>query len=290
MQFFVEFFVPHSKNGHRAKLLHPSSLFIFLSFLVVLQLFLRWGARTSPQILGVAIDIRTERLLEKTNAERQRRGLAPLTLSPDLSFAAQNKAKDMFAKNYWAHTSPDGKVPWEFIINAGYRYIYAGENLAKDFQTSDSVLDAWMASPTHRANVLRPEYKDIGFAVVNGKLNGEETTLVVQMFGTSGVSARPTEGTSLSDRGTIGNDSVLGIPEKLTSQNIFLNKPLVDVISLSRFLSLFLAGLMLTVLLIDGFVLWRKKIFRVSGHNLAHLIFLGSLFGTVWFYSLGVIL
>src|SRR3989338_7182361 len=117
-----------------------------------------------------------------------------LELNPELSLAAEKKAEDMFARNYWAHNGPNGSTPWDFIKGAGYTYIYAGENLAKDFQNSNDVVQAWMKSPSHRENILRKEYQDIGFAVVNGVLNGEETTLVIQMFGVSSsksVAAKP---------------------------------------------------------------------------------------------------
>jgi len=94
------------------------------------------------------------------------------------------KAQDMFAKNYWAHTAPDGTTGWSFISAAGYNYTAAGENLAKGFYTSSAVIDGWMASPTHKENVLSPQYKDAGYAVVDGVLQGDEVTLVVALYGT----------------------------------------------------------------------------------------------------------
>ena len=90
----------------------------------------------------------------------------------------------MFNKQYWAHTAPDGKEPWDFMSEAGYSYQVAGENLARDFSTTSAMVAAWMASPTHRANIMNGRYTEIGIAVINGTLEGVETTLVVQMFGT----------------------------------------------------------------------------------------------------------
>src|SRR3972149_9762200 len=89
----------------------------------------------------------------------------------------------MFQENYWSHYSPDGKTPWDVILGAGYKYEYAGENLAKNFLFSNGFVDAVMNSTTHRDNLLKKEYTEVGYAIVNGTLNGEQTTLVVQEFG-----------------------------------------------------------------------------------------------------------
>lgn len=288
-RLLFHFFVPHKDNNHRAQLLHPWSLAFVGIILVGFQMFLGFTQHALPQILGIATDIRVEKLLEETNYRRKLLGLNPLAVSPELAFAAHAKAEDMFAKNYWAHYSPSGTTPWDFILNAKYHYVYAGENLAKDFQESGAVVDAWMASPTHRANILRPEYKDIGFAIVNGKLNGEETTLVVQMFGT-----RSPESTN----GPVEKNVASGQPAETEQKNLgssllglgaVVKAPLVDLRLLSRVVSLTFASLLFLVFVSDGLFLWRKHILRASGHNLAHLIFLVSLLGSIWFTSLGVI-
>ena len=86
----------------------------------------------------------------------------------------------MFSKDYWAHNAPDGTTPWVFIKNTGYNYIYAGENLARGFNSASDVINAWMNSPEHRQNVLSPNYQNVGFAVATGTLSGEDTVLVVE--------------------------------------------------------------------------------------------------------------
>lgn len=134
-------------------------------------------------ILGYASDITIDKVVAYTNEERAKSGLGPVTYNPVLSDAARRKAADMFSAQYWAHTSPSGKEPWDFMREARYTYRVAGENLARDFMDTPSMISAWMASPTHRANIMNPRYSDIGIAVVNGTLHGTETTLVVQMFG-----------------------------------------------------------------------------------------------------------
>lgn len=101
-----------------------------------------------------------------------------------LSAAAQLKANDMAAKGYFAHVSPDGKTPWYWIDKVGYSYDYAGENLAVNFIDSADVSNAWMASPTHRANILNPVFKEVGTATAVGTYKGRNAIFVVQLFGT----------------------------------------------------------------------------------------------------------
>src|SRR5258708_28336998 len=96
----------------------------------------------------------------------------------------------MFANQFWAHVAPDGTSPWQFFKNAGYQYYSAGENLARDFSNTSDMMAAWMASPTHRANIVNGRFREIGVAVVDGRLLGSDTTLVVQLFGTP-LSGRP---------------------------------------------------------------------------------------------------
>ncbi|MCX6791822.1 MAG: CAP domain-containing protein, partial [Candidatus Gottesmanbacteria bacterium] len=173
------FFIPHQTNNHRAKALHVDMLLAYVLLFALFNLGIRAAHKVMPDILGYATDINVQQLLADTNAKRQEAGLSPVTLNNTLSVAAANKAADMFVKNYWAHNSPAGATPWDFITGAGYHYTVAGENLAKNFSTSGGVVDAWMASPSHRENLLKAGYRDVGLAVVNGTLAGEETTLVV---------------------------------------------------------------------------------------------------------------
>jgi hypothetical protein len=182
-QWAFHFFVPHERNNFRATAVKLHTLAVYLLIIVSLSFVTTVSDETS-NVLGYATDITISKLYELTNAQRQANGLAPLEYNEQLSQAAALKASDMISRNYWAHYGPDGTTPWSFILTSGYQYEYAGENLAKNFMFSDGVVNAWMDSPTHRDNILRSEYTQIGFAIQNGVLNGEETTLVVQMFGT----------------------------------------------------------------------------------------------------------
>ncbi len=143
-----------------------------------------YNAVVSHNVLGVQADLTKKVLLEVTNRERANKDIPLLTLNAQLNKAAQAKVDDMFAHQYWAHVAPNGTTPWYWLEQAGYRYVSAGENLAKNFSTGEGVVAAWMVSPAHRANVLEGAYRDVGFAIKTGELKGETTTLVVALYGT----------------------------------------------------------------------------------------------------------
>lgn len=105
-----------------------------------------------------------EQLLEAINAQRAAAGIAPLARSVKLDASAQAKADAEVRLNFFAHDDPDGSPPWHYFTGAGYAYTYAGENLSKDYDPAQAV-DAWMNSPTHRANILNPHYTETGFAI-----------------------------------------------------------------------------------------------------------------------------
>lgn len=122
-----------------------------------------------------------------TNGARTDESLAPLAESEVLAKGAQMKADDMAAKGYFSHTGPDGSLPWKWFKEAGYQYEYAGENLAVNFAESEDVVDAWLKSPTHRANILKREFTEVGIATATGTYKGKEAVFVVQFFGKPGV-------------------------------------------------------------------------------------------------------
>lgn len=135
-----------------------------------------------------ASSISEDKLGNLLNQERSARSLNTLEWNSKLYKAANNKADHMIKNNYFEHYSPIGVSPWDFIHSAGYDYRYAGENLAMGFVTSEATHDAWMASPLHKENILNPNYSDYAIAATTGEINGEDTTIVVQMFGKSDTS------------------------------------------------------------------------------------------------------
>lgn len=161
----------------RVKLIKKWSLTFFAAGLLISSLFvISTFAETN---------VKTSTILTLTNKERAEAEISALSESKILNQAAYNKAQDMFKYQYFEHTSPQGKTPWEFITKAGYDYAYAGENLAMDFESIEATNEAWMNSPSHKANILNPKYSEMGSASVTGTFNGETTTITVEMFGTS---------------------------------------------------------------------------------------------------------
>jgi hypothetical protein len=94
------------------------------------------------------------------------------------------KGEDMVTKGYFAHNSPEGVTPWHWFQEAGYSFLYAGENLAINFTDAEDVEQAWLNSPKHRANILNASFQEIGIATVPGTYNDSPTIYIVQMFGT----------------------------------------------------------------------------------------------------------
>ena len=136
--------------------------------------------------LAFASEINQNNLINLINQERNSRGIPSLKLDNDLNNAASLKSKDMINRNYFDHYAY-GLSPWDFITNSGYNYLYAGENLAMDFNTSEGVVKAWMNSPAHRDNILNPDFNDTGLGIVKGEYteNGyaHDTTMISNMFG-----------------------------------------------------------------------------------------------------------
>mgnify|MGYP001616152111 CR=1 FL=1 len=275
-EFLRHFFLPHEGNNHRAKLLHHTSLLALISIFFVGAFLFPLLKTSFPDVLGIAVNISSVDLLSFTNQKRAEKKLGQLYLNSQLSQAATQKANNMLAHNYWAHTSPAGATPWKFIKESGYSYIYAGENLARGFSDSKSVIDAWMASPTHRSNMLSGNYQDVGFAVAQGKLGNEDTVLVVEMFGGKKASLSRAPGPSVP----IASNTLL---------SSVLSNAVVDSNFLVRTISIGMAGLFIITLLLDMIIVERKKIIRIVGHNSDHVLFFCAIIVFIILMSRGAV-
>ena len=129
--------------------------------------FMNTMLSSTEAVLGTQSNYASSSFLSLTNAARLSDHEGTLDLNSDLSSAAQAKANDMATDNYWSHTSPSGKTAEDFIIDSGYQFTIAGENLAYGFSSASSVMSAWMNSPEHKANILDADYKDVGFGVAD---------------------------------------------------------------------------------------------------------------------------
>ncbi len=297
---------PHPSNNHRARILHPKILFLLILFFIASSLF---SSKFLPSYSSRSFaDVSTQELLDATNNARGLSGLAPLSHSDLLANAAARKADDMFTKNYWAHFAPDGTSPWFFIKSSGYNYVYAGENLARGFNSAGEVLNAWMASPDHRANILSGNFKEVGFAVKGGSLQGENTILVVQEFGSREAAQAQATPQVVGSSPTVApaaevfvptvqptiEPTVVPSPSAAPVQVLTLNlsqglstKPNLDV---SSRVAILVVLLFMSVFLIDLFIIDRKRVVRFVGHNVDHAIFLGVILVLIVIVNLGVVL
>lgn len=277
--------VPHHTNNYRARLLQPIGLFTLLVAFVLGQYLVHNYSSINPGVLGYAANIPAEEVIRITNQKRKEVGLVELQVNSALSQAAREKGLHMLEHDYWAHVAPDGTEPWAFFADIGYKYKYAGENLARDFSNPQATVDAWMASPSHKDNLLSPKYTEIGIAVVEGDLDGVDTTLIVQLFGTpmGAASAQVPEtpktvaveedakvAPAVAPEPEIENE---GVP-KLNISNTAHISPL----EVSKISSSFVLGVLFILLLVDVVVIWQRKVPRNGGRPLAHLSFLSIVF------------
>lgn len=125
------------------------------------------------------------KIISETNLQRyQTANLPALKESVLLDNAASAKANDMFKNQYFEHISPAGVGPATLVQNYGYNYIVAGENLILgNFVSEKEVVQDWMDSPGHRANILNNRYTEIGVAIIKGTYKGETVWIGVQEFG-----------------------------------------------------------------------------------------------------------
>lgn len=195
MDFFrklKDHFIPSERNVYRPHVLRRPWLIFFVAVVLTTESVLVFDVVARQSAFNFLSAVLPGEVIALTNTERSQHNAGALTENPLLTQAAQAKAEDMAAKGYFAHVGPDGTEPWVWIKSAGYRYQYAGENLAVKFTDSHEVVSAWMASPTHRANILKPQYTEIGIGIAQGSFRGEPATFVVQYFGAPrGVAVAP---------------------------------------------------------------------------------------------------
>lgn len=195
-------FVPHKSNQYRPHLIRLHGVTAVLVLALMIQVVYGFVTDGRLAVLGHISSVDTTVLVTETNEARATEELAPLTVNPTLNQAAELKANDMLANDYWAHTSPSGVTPWHWLETVDYAYAQAGENLAKNYPNASATVDAWMSSPTHRANIMNENFTEVGFAVVQGELDDRETDLVVAYYGapkgSALVSEALTEGQSVN--------------------------------------------------------------------------------------------
>lgn len=281
-------FIPHESNNYRAKILHHKSLFLAICVLLCAAFVANTVHRTFPGVLGISNNITLNQLLQMTNQKRAENSVGSLVMNTALASAAQKKADDMFTKNYWAHNGPDGTTPWVFIRGAGYDYLYAGENLARGFTTTQDAIDAWMASPDHRRNMLSKNYQDVGFAVVEGKLTGEDTILIVEELGSKTLVAQIPQTSFQVTKDVQTAQAQAPAPTEAVPQQAIrpigplvkpseIARPVMSSSSLSKNIVVVMLLFFIAAFILDMIIIERKKVTRFVGHNEDHIFYLAAI-------------
>lgn len=126
-----------------------------------------WTPTGATEVSSAPADTATQ-VVALVNKERAANGCGALTEDPQLEKAAQGHSDDMAARHFFDHTNPDGADPGQRITAADYKWSTYGENIAQGQQTPAAVMESWMNSPGHRANILNCSFKDIGVGVHDG--------------------------------------------------------------------------------------------------------------------------
>jgi len=273
--------IPRESNNQKAKLLHNSSLTLITFAFILYQLIISFVPSFAPKILGFAANISPDEVVRITNEKRTQVGLSPLSLNSTLSQAAQAKGADMLNKGYWAHVAPDGSQPWVFFTNFGYKYRYAGENLARDFSSASSAVEAWMGSASHKENLLSSKYKEVGIGVIEGNLAGVDTTIIVQFFGTKYADTVPAVPIA---------EAKAAVEVPTPTPPVMEAKILVSPFNVTKSVSLGIVGLLLFVLIIDGVLVSKRRIARIAGRTFAHIAFLGMILAIALILKAGQII
>lgn len=184
---------PKGINTHHFERVYWPYIPIVLAISVLLFTGASSGSLTAAikrpvgRVLSYSTSMSISGLLSETNAQRAANGVAILNLNDKLDAAAQAKANDMAARNYWSHDTPEGNPPWIFVSNQNYSYQKLGENLATGFSDEQSTVNGWMASPPHRENLLDGSFSDVGFGFANNpdytSAGGGPMTIVVAFYG-----------------------------------------------------------------------------------------------------------
>ena len=333
---FAHHFVPHhhpSVDGlgqgkqHRAHLLGVGALFSYALIFSLITSGLFIIRVSAPAILGT-ITFSADQIVALTNQKRAENGLHPLSFNGQLASAAGSKAGDMFANNYWAHNSPAGKTPWSFISAAGYRYVYAGENLARDFSDADAVVNAWMNSPSHKENILDKNFREIGVAVSDGKLDGHDGILVVQMFG-SAISQAATPPLAKASSSPVASPTLTAVrspkpavssppvgvalvspsptespspipepspvvvataPDIVTGDNSSATVLASRQFSIAKMVSLSIVGFIFSLFVLEVLVVSRRAHLKLRTSTVAHLGLLGFVLLVVWYAVQGAVI
>ncbi|MBT6690821.1 CAP domain-containing protein [Candidatus Parcubacteria bacterium] len=181
-----DLFIPTRHNNYRPKALHPKRLAFHAISAVAIKVIMVGFLMSFPVHAWLSPDVlytQSKKIVALTNNIRTNLNIHTLQESPVLQTAALAKAQDMMINEYFAHTSPDNRSLKNWLFDADYSFRVAGENLALGFSNPEDVVNAWVKSPTHYANMVDTDFTEIGVAMVSGNYQGYDTSLAAQYFG-----------------------------------------------------------------------------------------------------------
>jgi uncharacterized protein YkwD len=174
---------PKSKKASKPVVIIPTKHHTYVRvILVILALFIflfNTFVKVDVSAQNTNSSINIQNLLVAHNNYRKSLGLGELKLSTELNRSAQSKAQVLLQSNCWSHYCPPGKSPWDFFVDAKYDYVFAGENLAEGFYEVEDVMTAWINSKTHKENMVKKEYTEVGFGIVTGKYQGNSNNVII---------------------------------------------------------------------------------------------------------------
>ncbi len=182
LEYLKHHIVPSQHNAYHPHLLRGSWFGFFIALTLVIEGFLVTNLMVRQSSQNFLAAVVPGEIIALTNTQRNQNSILILRENSALNAAAQAKANDMAFKGYFSYANPGNVTPWTWIDNAGYSYQTAGENIAVRFLDSKEVLNAWMNSPSHRANIVKGSYADVGAGVAQGMYHGKPATYVVEYF------------------------------------------------------------------------------------------------------------
>ncbi|MEA1980300.1 MAG: CAP domain-containing protein [candidate division Zixibacteria bacterium] len=126
-----------------------------------------------------ASEVSVKNIFENINVERQKENIPSLVINETLMHIAEIRVNDMINNDYFSHQDPNGLMPWDIAIQENYNYQIIGENLALDWIQTESAINAWMESDTHKENILNTKFNETGIAIISNNSH----TIIVQIFG-----------------------------------------------------------------------------------------------------------
>jgi len=127
--------------------------------------------------------IKYQEIIDLVNVERKKYNLNKLEFNSQLEKMANNRIIDMKNKHYFAHINPDNNGLKYFVEQVDYNYLIVGENLAMNYYDNSEVVQAWMESPSHKKNILKPSYSEIGIESGEIKINGKNKFVIAMILG-----------------------------------------------------------------------------------------------------------